>query len=314
MTLIQFYGSLATTASVFVGILTAYLVTRLSNLLSERSRLKQRIESIDTELEVLLKDHDYRIERLSETEERWVREDAENHVDQFIKYDVGSDWSPSPEGLTVEDALDGLVEHQDVSEDDLIMHHAELIERRWDEIIDELQPRGPLEMPQVNMTDASITAANWIIEALWNIYDREQYKAHESKALEARREVQQLKEERTVLEEQFESLNPEQLQDSIKAAVIPISLSVIFPLLIRFLHELGFVIIVSPAVALIEPITVLVVWLIGFFWTLRFVWVRVTGSNTELPDSPLSKRDENEEVDIESSNIETQNAVQSQNN
>lgn len=45
-----FYAALSTSASVFVGILTALLVSNLSNLKSERHRINRRLEGIDAKL------------------------------------------------------------------------------------------------------------------------------------------------------------------------------------------------------------------------------------------------------------------------
>jgi len=45
-----FYAALATSASVFIGILTALLVSNLSNLKAERHWINRRIEEIDAKL------------------------------------------------------------------------------------------------------------------------------------------------------------------------------------------------------------------------------------------------------------------------
>lgn len=292
MSLVQFYGVLATTASIFVGILTAYLVNRLSDLKSERSRLKQRIEAIDAELRVLQLRHDFRIGRLEETEERWKRQDAEDAVDNFIEYTVGRDWNPSPDKVSIGDALDALVDHQNIAEDELIQHHMDVIEERWDEIIENLEPRPPgtLFPSAIGATSSSdpLRGANWIIEALWKIYDHEKYDTHDLQVLNIRQSVEELQDRRTVLVEQYNSLDPEQLRDSITASIVPIVLSVVLPIFIRLLHELGWVLKAPPYFVPLEPIGVLLAWLVGFFWTLRFVWVRITETDEDIPKSPLS--------------------------
>lgn len=40
---------------------------------------------------------------------------------------------------------------------------------------------------------------------------------------------------------------------------------------------------------MLEPVVVSIAWIIGFFWTLWFVWVRVSDMGKELPESPLSE-------------------------
>lgn len=290
MVLIRFYGVLATTASIFVGILTAYLVTRLSDLKSERSRIAQRIDSIDAELQVLDRHRERRIENLQQTQTQWQIEDAQDEVDNFIQYNVGDEWNPSPNSATPEDAMDALSHYRDVPEDDLLVAHFEEIEDRWDDIIDKIQPSDPfgVNIPDAALSSETYDSANWIIEAIWNVYEREKYDYNESRATEIYREIEQLEDERKVLVEQYNSADPQQLRDSIKSTIMPIILSVVLPLLVRFLHELGWVLSVSSPVAVVEPVIVLAAWLVGFFWTLRFVWVRVTDTDNELPESPLT--------------------------
>ncbi|WP_323172870.1 hypothetical protein [Natrialba sp. PRR66] len=290
---VQFYGVLATTASIFVGILTAYLVTRLSDLKSERARLRRRIESIDAELRVLRSRHGFRMDWLEETENRWEQESAEENVDNFIEFNVGDEWDPHPDDVSVGDAIDGMLEHRDMTEEDLIQHHLDTVEERWDEIIDKIQPRDPFLLSS-NISDAVIesdayTAAGWITDALWEIYDREKYNSNNAEVMNIRRKASQLESERDVLVEQYETLNPKQLNEGIRATIVPITLSVILPIFVRFLHELGWVITVPSILAFIEPIIVLIAWFIGFFWTLYFVWERISNGDDELPNSPLSQ-------------------------
>ncbi|RDI69554.1 hypothetical protein [Halopelagius longus] len=290
MALIQFYGVLATTASVFLGILTAYLVTRLSDLKSERSQIKRQIESIDVELEALDESRSIRINSLEETEERWKIEEAQENVDKFIDHDVGSDWDPSPNNVELEDALNALAEHR-VSGGELIRPHAEELERRWDDLVDELQPMktGPLGAPVevANIDSPEATVGNWIVDALWDIYEQEKYDREGSRVSELDLSIEQLSDRRGALVQQYESLDPKQLKDSIKATIVPIGLSVVLPLTVRILHEIGFTLPVPNWALIFEPIGVFAFWLIGFFWTLYFVWVRVTDTNDDLPESPL---------------------------
>jgi hypothetical protein len=307
MSLIQFYGVLATTASIFVGILTAYLVTRLSDLKSERSRIKQRVESINAEIRDLSTRYDFRIDQLESTHEQWRREEAEEDVDDFIESNVGTDWNPDSDSISVEEAVEALVEYQDVDEDELVEHHLDMLQDRWDEIIDELEPDPQQIAPTVSAEALAgsdpLTGANWVIETLWNIYEREKYDTHDTKAVNIRRELDRLEDEREVLAEEFESLDPKQLKDSIKAAIVPIVLSVVLPLFFRLLHETGLVLRNRPTLASVEPIAVSFAWIVGFFWTLRFVWVRVSDTEEDLPESPLDEQDLFGLSDDSSSNV-----------
>ena len=291
MVLTGFYGVLATTASIFVGILTAYLVTRLSDLKTERSQIKRRIESLDAELETLIQNRSNTVDILQSTEERWEVEQAQDEVDNFIEYDVGSEWSPNPSDIDLEDAANALRQHR--AGDDLTHTHLEELRDRWNEIVDELRPTQtrhgmPVELPSSVTTPEEYTAANWIMDALWEIYDRERYDREGSNLSEIHVSINQLGDKREVLIEQYESLNPEQLQNSLRATIVPIVLSVVLPLTVRLLHELGWVINVAARDAWIEPICVFLIWMVGFCWTLLFVWNRVIGTDNDLTDSPLT--------------------------
>ena len=63
MALISFYSTLATAASIFIGILTAYLVTRLSDLKANRSRIRERFDAVVAE-----------IESMETSRENWVKD------------------------------------------------------------------------------------------------------------------------------------------------------------------------------------------------------------------------------------------------
>ncbi|MGQ5516499.1 hypothetical protein [Halococcus saccharolyticus] len=291
MALLQFYGVLASTASIFVGILTAYLVTRYSDLKTQRSRIRQRANSVEAEQEVLLARKDFRTEQVEQTEVRWRRESAEDDVDSFIKYDVGSDWDPPATEISVDDAMQGLITHRGLTADDLIQHHAETIRERWDEILEKLRSRGPT-------MDSAVFLDNdfkYIVEALWDIYDREKYDRHDSVVSEIQGDIDELEDEWELLVEEDKSLDPQQLQDGIKSAAVPIALSVMFPLFVRLLHELGWT--YSSPFAWIEPVAVSVVWIVGFLWTLGFLWKRVSNTEELLNESPPSQREGTESTE-----------------
>ena len=281
MAFIGYYGSLATTASVFVGILTAYLVTRLSDLKSQRGRLKQRVETIDARLRTLHERRSFRESQLIETNIRWDIENAEDEVDSFIDFDVGFGWDPSPNDIDRDDVIQAFMEHRDIQRKDLTQHHVDAIDERWDEIMSELAPtRFDTSIPP-RATDPEM----YVIDALWDIYEREKYDERDREYKGQEYEVNALQNERGYLTQENESLDPQQLYDSIRDILVPIALSVIFPLFIRFLHEMGWVLRTSPAVAAWEPIIVSVAWLGGFVSTLVFVYTRISGGE-KLPDPP----------------------------
>lgn len=145
---------------------------------------------------------------------------------------MGSNWDPPVNQVTIDGAIDALIEYRNLT-DGVTDYHIELLEERWGEIIDELRPRGFMELPTPSIDSDAV----YIVEALWDIYDREKYDYHDSSAWDIRRTARDLIDEREALEVQYNSLDPRQLQDSIKATALPIICSVIFPLLVRFLTD-----------------------------------------------------------------------------
>ena len=290
MAFIGFYGTLATTASIFLGIMTAYLVTRLSDLKSGRLRIQRQADAINTELQSLRTGREERVQTLAETHDRWARKKAENHVDDFISLNVSREWNPSPDAVDVADALDALVRYRDLEEDVVIQHHYDELESRWNEIIEKLQPRRSYDPGDLVDTQA-IDAANMIREDLWDIYDQEKYDHRDNQVSDATQRIEELEDRRETLKDEFDSLDPQDLQDSIKATAIPFLCSVILPLLARFFHEVGMSVSELAGVVFIEPWVVLFAWLFGFAWVVRFIRNRVQEMDDEFSD-PFAEEDE----------------------
>ncbi|WP_147464934.1 hypothetical protein [Halococcus sp. IIIV-5B] len=291
MALIGFYSTLATSASIFIGILTAYLVQRLSDMKASRTRLRDRYDAVVAELQSLKVSRTARVENLRMTENKWELQEAEEDVDSFIKFDVGHRWSPNPDAVGVVDALDGLVQYQDLEESDVWQHHYDELERRWDEIEKKLRP-SPLGIsePFIPREDFS-----YITEALWKIYDRERYDSRSRRVTDTTHEIQMLEDRREDLIIEYDSLNPSQLQKSLKSTLIPIFSSIIFPLSVVFLHETGFVVHGFAQMSFLEPVLVFGFWMFGVLWTLFFVWERIHDVNEHSlrERSPRKESDEN---------------------
>ena len=94
------YASLAASASVFIGILTAILASRVSNLKSERNQIEHRIETIDARLESLDEQRAELEEHIEEILELWEHEDeleyARKRVNEFIETYVGDEFTANP--------------------------------------------------------------------------------------------------------------------------------------------------------------------------------------------------------------------------
>lgn len=92
---LAFYDALAASASVFIGILTALLISNLSTMTTARGRIVRRITAIDARIESLASRRDRLRENLDRIEEVWEtreQQDAEESVEDFIDRHVGSDF------------------------------------------------------------------------------------------------------------------------------------------------------------------------------------------------------------------------------
>lgn len=97
MVLGAFYGSLAAAASVFIGILSVYLVNSLVTTRQEQKQLCRRRDRIETELEGLRARRKKYEDRIEEIESKWREEaveNANNRVESFIRRAV------RPSGIT----------------------------------------------------------------------------------------------------------------------------------------------------------------------------------------------------------------------
>jgi len=99
----QLYIGLATTAGIFIGILTALLINRLTNLKEEKSRLKKRIETLSIKEESLNSKKKKYQNDLNQIMEKWEEEEKERareEVENFIERYVGDEFIEPIEELT----------------------------------------------------------------------------------------------------------------------------------------------------------------------------------------------------------------------
>ncbi|GAA3877821.1 hypothetical protein GCM10022627_33150 [Haloarcula argentinensis] len=243
------------------------------------------MQSINTELEVIDERHDVHEHLLESTEDRWNREDAESHVDNFIEFDVGRDWDPDPDNVSLQDAFEAMITHRDLSRDQITEYHTEVLENRWEELISELTPdRG---LGSVPVDTSEYDAANMVIEALWNIYDREKYDMNENMYLEFKKDLEQLQKERENLIEEFEASDPQQLKESLKWTVFPILFSVSSPILYSLLHQTGLTLRTPDVFTIIEPVVITLIWLVGLVSSLYFLWRKISETQNSIPESPI---------------------------
>lgn len=291
------YAALATTAGVFVGLLTAYLVSRIVGLKSERRRIEKRIVSIHARIEALKEHHEWRDEQLSEIDRRKAEQEAGDIVDKFIRQCVGDNWDPDPDTISLEETVQALVDYHCVDSDDLSQFHAEAVSERLSEIMEELRPnpRGPLGYPTpLDQIDPGLLSSDSETIALWDIHRDSIYERRISDFAEVDTEIDSLRKERERLMSHYEGSDPTELMGVLRSTGWIIFFSVFIPLFAYLLNSIRLLYSV-PFGNTVEPVLVFSSWCLGLGLTYRYIEQDILTPEDSLPDSPLS--DESEEND-----------------
>lgn len=138
---LAFYDALAASASVFIGILTALLISNLSTMTTARGRIARRITAIDARIESLASRRDRLRENLDRIEEVWEtreQQDAEKNVEDFFDRHVGSDFILPIESINLQILLEELANYLECEVDDLNQYHEDALQDRMAEIEAEL--------------------------------------------------------------------------------------------------------------------------------------------------------------------------------
>lgn len=110
MALGAFYGSLAASASVFIAILSAFLVNNLVSIRQDRRRLQRRQVQIVSDLKPLESLRNTYAEKVQLIEEKWDddrRASIDQDIDVFIKRHYNMfNYLPIPETLTFSRIVD----------------------------------------------------------------------------------------------------------------------------------------------------------------------------------------------------------------
>ena len=298
------YSALATTAGVFVGLLSAYLVSRIVGLKAERRRIEKRVASINARLDALKQHHEWRDEQLSEMDRRNAEQDANDVVDRFIRQCVGEDWDPDPNDTDLDEAIQALVDYHFVDPDDLSDFHVEAVSERLDEIIEELRPnpRGPFGYPSpLENIDPEILASDSQTMSLWDIHRDSIYERRVSDFAKIDTEIDSLTKERERLVSYYEESDPTVLMDVLRSTVWIIILSVFIPLLVYLLNAID-LLYPAPFGTTIEPVIVFLSWCTGLALTYRYIENDVLTSEGSLPDSSMDGGESDETDTTEAKN------------
>jgi predicted nucleic acid-binding Zn-ribbon protein len=285
------YASLAASASVFIGILTAILASKVSNLKSERNQIEHRTETIDARLESLDEQKEELEEHIEEILELWEHEDeleyARKQVNEFIEKYVGDEFTANPESLTLEDIAEAYADFADKPEIDIKTDEYVLdeLEKRSDDIKQELGGRkSPMTAEADMVPDADSAATHRQTEAQQRIHQREEYNRYQHRWHQTKTELQSLQTERDRLESRYSSLDSSPIVSTLWIGVGTIILSVVSPSVAYLLREIGFTLIKLQS--WVEPTLIFSLWVIGLTLIFYHLYAELDERPDKLPNDP----------------------------
>ncbi|WP_435551934.1 hypothetical protein [Natrinema sp. CGMCC1.2065] len=290
-----FYTALATSASVFIGILTALLASNLSNHNVQRKRIERRIEIIDARLTNLNTQYEHfrdTLEEIREREEASQRhEQAQDQVDEFIQDHVGSEFDISPDDLTPRRLQREFAEYLGV--DSLNEEQHNILQEHFGDIQEALTSTSSLYRMDGSFTqvDPEIMASNHQIEQQWQIHTEERFNRNYRQWIETMTEIRSFQDERKRLVSRYESLDPSQIREILRATVATIILSIGGPLVAYLLRVSG-VTIAKGFPQWIEPTFIFTLWACGLIYVFKHLRDKLNQEGGELPDEPDITLDE----------------------
>lgn len=256
------YASLAASASIFIGILTALLTSNLSNLNTQREQIDRRIESINSELPHLTDQLEEVKDITEEKQDNLNKIEAVNHFQVYVHLRSDQYGLAVSEEQVAEDFADFL------DQNELTEYQREAID---------------LEQVQFGPMDVS--------EEVWyqKLNSRRRHHADEQDQLhrntQRRRELEtqinSLQSELRELTNRYKSLDPSRLRRSVYTTVITIGLSVGVPLLAYLLRVSG----VSFSQTLqpwIEPTFVFLIWSVGVLYVFKHLRDQVNEETEDI--------------------------------
>lgn len=284
------YASLAASASVFIGVLTAILASKVSNLKSERNQIEHRIETIDARLESLEDQRKELEEHIEDILQLWEHEDeleyAREQVREFIEKYVDDEFTADPESLTFEDVTEAYADFAgkskiDIRTDEYILDE---LEERSDDIKQELEGRSSITAEADIGPDADAAATYRQTEAQQRIHQREEYNRYQHRWHQTKTELQSLQTERYRLDSRYSSLDSSPITSTLRVGVGTIILSVVFPSVAYLLREMEVTIIeLQPWV---EPTLIFSSWVIGLTLIFYHLYKELSEDPDKLPNEP----------------------------
>ncbi|MFC5971486.1 hypothetical protein ACFPYI_09105 [Halomarina salina] len=298
-----FYGSLATAGGVFLGLLSAYLTSRIAGMQSERDSIRRRVEAVDARRRSLREQRELIRDEIEGIEEKWAREERESKakrdIKEFIDDHAGEDWSPAPKDVEFTDVLDEVASFVNVPRDALPAEHIDEASERFGDILYVLEKAQiPYARPDPLALMGDIaTATNADSSNRWAVQERERYDAQRSRLVEVSTEMSALQRERESLSDRFENTDPEQLRSNLKDVGLAAIASVIFPLVVAGMHVSGLVVPGIPFATTIEPLVVFAIWVVGLGVVFAHMNSELTDNDDSLPDESAAVENDSETDD-----------------
>ena len=286
------YSALATTAGVFVGFLNAYLVSRISNMKSDRRRTIQRVESINAQLDSLYEYWEWRDGQISEQKDEFAKKRARAEVEMFVGSYVGEEWTPDGDIVTVSDYLDALADYLGRETDALNEFHKEAIRENRERLSKNANSRLPewfREMVKGGILGKAppsfVLLSREQADLQWRVFEQEIWDKRNDDLATVEREIHSLTDERERLKAQYKEADPTELIQSVRLTGGTIILSVGVPLFTYLLHAIGITITV-PFGQLVEASLVFTLWCSGLVITYHIMRRGVTSEEDDFPPAP----------------------------
>ncbi|WP_152423338.1 hypothetical protein [Haloterrigena salina] len=290
-----FYTALATSASVFIGILTALLASNLSNLNVQREQIERRIETIDSRLTNLNTQYEHfrdTLEEIRDQEEASQRrEQAQDEVDEFLEDYVGNEFDINPDDLTPSRLQREFVEYLGV--DRLNEEQHDVLQEHFEDVQTALTSSSGFmgNAPPSAPIDSEIMASNHQIEHQWQIHTEERFNRNYRRWIQTMTEIQSLRDERQRLVSRYESLDPSRIRAILRITIVTIIISVGVPL-VAYLFRVSEVTIAQELPLWIEPTSIFVIWACGLIFVFKHLREQLNEGDENLPNEPDITLDE----------------------
>lgn len=289
-----FYAALAGAASVFIGILTALLVSNFSNRHTEQSQILHRIKAIDSQLESLdgqreeLEDQIDDINWAMEKED--LEKDAQIRVRQFIDEYVEEEYSPDSGSVDLGNITEAFAEYEGIEVEEV--QTDEFLTDELEDRLDEIRHKAGVtsDYDEAYLQPSHEQVAQRQINIQRRIHLRDQHNNFQNRWHQTKTDIQGLFNERAKLQPRYDALD-EAETGLLLPIVVAIISSVVIPLVAYWLRISG-VVIMPGLQPWVEPAGIFIIWLLGLGIVFNHIRGQLDEDGGDLPDEPEVSLDE----------------------